>query len=48
VLGLEKKKYWLDRPRKEEKLPKILSGAQVLKLIAAGNNLKHQCIVAIL
>jgi integrase/recombinase XerD len=48
VLGLEKKKYWIDRPRKEEKLPKILSEEQVLKLIAAGNNLKHQCIMAIL
>jgi integrase/recombinase XerD len=48
VLGLEKKKYWLDRPRKEEKLPDVLSENQALRLISAGNNLKHQCIMALL
>lgn len=48
VLGLEKKKYWIDRPRKEEKLPKVLSEEQVMKLIGTGNNLKHQCLMALL
>ncbi|MDB4104869.1 tyrosine-type recombinase/integrase [Salibacteraceae bacterium] len=48
VLGLEKKKYWIDRPRKEEKLPDVLSENQALNLISAGNNLKHQCIMALL
>jgi integrase/recombinase XerD len=48
VLGLEKKKYWLDRPRKEKKLPKVLSEKDVIRLIAAANNVKHQCMIATL
>lgn len=48
VLGLERKKYWLERPRTEEKLPEILSEAEALKLVLAGNNLKHQCIMALM
>ncbi|MGB0165576.1 MAG: site-specific tyrosine recombinase/integron integrase [Luteibaculum sp.] len=45
VLGLDKKKYWLERPKKEIKLPTVLSGNEFFKLLAAGKNLKHQCII---
>lgn len=48
VLEQEKKKYWLERPRKEQKLPEILSEEEVIRLIAATQNLKHQCIIALL
>lgn len=48
VLGQEKKKYWLNRPRKEKCLPEVLSEADAVKLIAAGKNIKHQCIMALL
>ena len=48
VLGLEKKKYWLERPRKEHKLPKVLSENDIVRLITATKNLKHQIIVSIL
>ena len=48
VLGLEKKKYWLDRPRKENKLPRVLSEEDVIRVIAAANNVKHQCMIAML
>ncbi|MEZ4721676.1 MAG: tyrosine-type recombinase/integrase [Flavobacteriales bacterium] len=48
VLGLEKKKYWIDRPRKEEKLPKVISEEDVIRLIAGANNLKHQCMIAMI
>ncbi len=48
VLGLEKKKYWIDRPRKETRLPKILSEKEILRMIRDAGNLKHQCIVGML
>lgn len=48
VLGLQKKEYWIDRPRKENKLPKVISEQDVLRLIAASGNLKHKCIIALL
>jgi len=48
VLGLEKKKYWLDRPRKEEKLPRIISEQDVARMIGSTTNVKHQMIIAML
>ena len=48
VLELEKTKYWIERPRKEKKLPKIISEQDVLRLISAANNLKHKCIIALI
>ena len=48
VLGPEKKKYWIPRPRKEQKLPVVASEEEVVRLIAASDNLKHQCVMAML
>lgn len=48
VLGLEKKEYWIPRPRKEEKLPVVASEEEVIRTIVASNNLKHQCIMGLL
>ena len=48
VLGMDKKKFWLDRPKKENKLPKVISEEDVVRLLVAANNLKHQCIIAII
>lgn len=48
VLKLEKKRYWLPRPRKETKLPVIISEEEVVRLLVAANNLKHQCIIGML
>ncbi|TXC77143.1 tyrosine-type recombinase/integrase [Luteibaculum oceani] len=48
VLGREKKKYSLDRPRKERKLPKVISQKELIRLVLAASNLKHQCIIALL
>jgi integrase/recombinase XerD len=48
VLGLEKKKYWIPRPRKETKLPVVASEEEVLRLLVASDNLKHQCIMGML
>lgn len=48
VLGLEKKAYWIPRPRKETKLPVVASEEEVVRTIVASNNLKHQCIMGLL
>ena len=40
--------YQIERPRKEKKLPKILSNDEVKKLINAATNIKHKCILALL
>ncbi|CDF79072.1 tyrosine-type site specific recombinase [Formosa agariphila KMM 3901] len=48
VLGMPNRFYKIERPRKAKKLPKILSKADVLKVIDHTNNLKHKCIVSLL
>lgn len=48
VLGMPNRFYEIERPRKEKKLPKILSKEDVLSIIANTNNLKHKCIVSLL
>lgn len=48
VLGLNKKMYWIPRPRKETKLPVVASEEEVIRTIVASNNLKHQCIIGLL
>jgi len=48
VLGLQKQTYWIPRPRKEFKLPVVASEEEVVRIIVASENLKHQCIIAML
>ena len=48
VLGRDRKEYWIDRPRKEKRLPKVLSTDQVFALINAIENTKHRCAVGLL
>lgn len=48
VLGLEKKKYWIPRPRREKKIPTVASEEEVVRLLVASDNLKHQCIMGML
>lgn len=48
VLGGERKNYWIDRPRKEKKLPVVASEEEIVKLLLATTNLKHQCIIGLL
>lgn len=45
VRGREKQHFTLHRPRKEKKLPKVLSKKEVEKIINACNNIKHKCIL---
>ena len=40
--------YSIERPRKVQKLPKVLSKQEVLALIANTGNIKHKCIISLL
>lgn len=48
VLGMPNRFYEIERPRKEEKLPSVISKEEVLQIIAHTNNIKHKCIVSLL
>ena len=48
VLGMPNRFYEIERPRKERKLPTVLSKYEVKALIDATSNIKHRCILALL
>lgn len=48
VLGMPNRFYRIERPRKQKKLPIVLSKEQVKLMINSTNNIKHKCIVALL
>lgn len=48
VLGMPNRFYEVDRPRKVEKLPVVLSKEEVSKLIGSYRNIKHRCIAGLL
>ena len=48
VLGMPNRFYEIERPRKERKLPIVLSKDEVRALIDATNNIKHRCILSLL
>ena len=45
VLGNPVEKYFVPRPRKEKKLPQVLSEEEVTKILKQIKNLKHKCII---
>lgn len=48
VLGRDKQYYELHRPRKENKLPKVLSKNEVKSIIASSYNIKHKCMLMLM
>ena len=48
VMGMPNRFYAIDRPRKKEKLPKVISKEEVQLLINYTSNIKHRCIVSLL
>ncbi|WP_044398479.1 site-specific tyrosine recombinase/integron integrase [Lacinutrix sp. Hel_I_90] len=48
VLGMPNRFYQIERPRKEKKLPKVLSKEEIISIINHTNNIKHRCIVSLL
>jgi len=45
VLGKPVEKYYVPRPRKEKRLPEVLSEEEVKKILKQITNLKHKCII---
>lgn len=48
VLGREREYYNIERPRREKHLPDVLSKAEVGRILNSCNNIKHQCILALI
>lgn len=48
VLGMSRRFYKLERPRKEQALPKVLSQHEVGAMIVSTKNIKHRCILLLL
>jgi integrase/recombinase XerD len=48
VLGGERKTYYVERPRREKKLPDVLTKEEVGLMIQLTTNLKHKCLIAII
>lgn len=48
VLGMPNRFYEIERPRKEFKLPIVISKQEILSIINNTNNIKHKCIVELL
>ena len=45
VLGKPVEKYYVPRPRKEKRLPEVLSEKEITKILKQITNLKHKCII---
>ncbi len=48
VLGMPNRFYAIERPRKRDKLPKVISSEEVQMLINCTSNIKHRCIIGLL
>ena len=48
VLGREKQYYKIERPRKESKLPDVLSKEEIASMIRLTKNLKHKSLIAVI
>ena len=47
VLGRPVRTYYVERPKREKRLPEVLSEEEVRKLLNSVDNLKHKCILSI-
>ncbi|WP_438711167.1 site-specific tyrosine recombinase/integron integrase [Aquimarina muelleri] len=48
VMGMPNRFYSIERPRKEQKLPGVLSKEEIISMIEHTNNIKHRCIISML
>jgi len=48
VLGRERMYCQIDRPKRENRLPEVLSKSEVKRIINSCNNLKHRCILSLI
>jgi integrase/recombinase XerD len=48
ILAREKLKFYIERPKKERKLPGVLDKAEVLEILNSTTNIKHKCILSLI
>ena len=48
VMGMPNRFYSIDRPRKKQRLPKVISKEDVKALINCSPNIKHKCVISLL
>lgn len=48
VMGMPNRFYSIERPRKVQKLPQVLSKEEIQNMISKTPNLKHKCIISLL
>lgn len=48
VLAMPNRFYEIERPRKEHRLPKVLSKQEAKRIIDSTGNIKHRCIISLL
>ncbi|RKD86383.1 tyrosine-type recombinase/integrase [Mangrovibacterium diazotrophicum] len=48
VLDQERMRFSIDRPRKSQPLPRVLSKDEIKLIIGKSNNLKHRCILSLI
>jgi site-specific recombinase XerD len=48
VMGMPNRFYSIERPRKKEKLPEVISKEEVLRILQYTTNIKHHCILSLL
>lgn len=48
VKGMPNRFYNLERPKKRQQLPKVLSKTEILSMIDNTNNIKHRCVISLL
>jgi len=48
VMGMPNRFYSIERPRKEHRLPKVVSKEEIVAIMNHTNNIKHRCIIGLL
>jgi site-specific recombinase XerD len=48
VMGMPNRFYSIERPRKQQQLPKVISKEEIITMLEHTNNIKHRCIIGLL
>ncbi|MFC5044700.1 site-specific tyrosine recombinase/integron integrase [Aquimarina hainanensis] len=48
VMGMPNRFYSIERPRKQQQLPKVVSKEEIITMLEHANNIKHRCIIGLL
>ncbi|WP_208746834.1 tyrosine-type recombinase/integrase [Aquimarina algiphila] len=48
VMGMPNRFYSIERPRKQQQLPKVVSKEEIITMLEHTNNIKHRCIIGLL